>query len=84
MVDEPEACMHGNEWIAAIGSACAELPALVRNVRAEPQPVAQSRTEIQQRTAAGMRTAVRAPNTGTIQLDPEPKPAPAPTNGAAA
>ena len=24
MVDEPEACMHGNEWIAAIGSACAE------------------------------------------------------------
>jgi len=84
MVDEPEACMHGNEWIAAIGSACAELPALVRNVRAEPQPVAQSRTEIQQRTAAGMRTAVRAPNTGTIQLDPQPKPAPAPTNGAAA
>ena len=76
--------MHGNEWIAAIGSACAELPSLARNVRSVPQPSAQARTAIQQRTSAGMRTSVRAPSTGTIQLDPEPKPVPAPTNGAAA
>ena len=59
------------------------LPSLSRHARSIPEPSAQARTAIQQRTA-GMRTGVRAANTGTIQLDPEPKPVPAPTNGAAA
>ena len=68
----------------AIGSACAELPSLARNVRSIPEPAAPARTALQQRTAAGMRTAARTANTGTIQLDPEPKPVPSPTNGAAA
>jgi hypothetical protein len=70
MVEQPEACVHGNAWIAAIGAACAELPALARNVR-EEQPV-----EVPvQRTRTGIRTAARtAARTGTISLEPEPKP----------
>lgn len=38
MIDEPEACIHGNAWVAAIGAACAELPALARNPRAIAVP----------------------------------------------
>ena len=69
-VEQPEACVHGNAWIAAIGAACAELPALARNVReAQPAQVPGQRTRNGART--GIRTAVR---TGTIALEPEPKP----------
>ena len=66
VIDSPEACVHGNAWIAAVGAACSELPALARNVRdaaAESLPAPRART--------GIRTAAR---TGTIALAPEPKP----------
>jgi hypothetical protein len=69
-VEQPEACVHGNAWIAAIGAACAELPALARNVREEPSAQAPA-----QRTRNGARTGIRtAVRTGTIALEPEPKP----------
>ena len=73
-IAEPEACVHGNAWIAAIGSACADLPALARNPR-EPEPAATAAP----RTRTGIRTSARngarpAADTGTIALEPEPKP----------
>ena len=76
MVASPEACVHGNGWIAAIGAACAELPALARNVRpAEPAAA---------RPAA--RTGIRTSSGSTISIVPEPKPITVhgPTKGAAA
>lgn len=85
IVEGPEACVHGNSWIAAIGAACAELPALARNPRAaDPAPAAAPRT----RTArAHVRTSVGrmpAPSlTGTIDLVPEPKPVAELTKGGA-
>ena len=70
MLAEPEACVHGNAWIAAVGAACAELPALARNPRQpEPEPAAAPRT----RTATRGGTRI-ASGTGTIALEPEPKP----------
>lgn len=76
MVEGPEACVHGNSWIAAIGAACAELPGLARNPRtADPAPAAAPRTRAARtaaRTSSGRAAAV--PGTGTIDLVPEPKP----------
>ncbi len=70
MLAEPEACVHGNAWIAAVGAACAELPALARNPRQpEPEPAAAPRTR--PATRGGTRIAS---GTGTIALEPEPKP----------
>ena len=76
VIDSPEACVHGNAWIAAIGGACADLPALARNPRApEPEPGIAPMP----RTSAGTRVTGRAAprtaaGTGTIALEPEPKP----------
>ena len=75
IIDSPETCVHGNAWIAAIGGACADLPALARNPRpAEPEPAAAL-----PRTSAGTRIGTRAAGrtaagTSTIALEPEPKP----------
>lgn len=52
MIDEPEACIHGNAWVAAIGSACSELPVLARNPRAIAVPGRSAGA----RTTAGRRT----------------------------
>jgi len=69
MIRDPEACVHGNAWVAAIGAACSELPALLRNVRAPAEVVPQRSN----RTAFGGRTTPRTSASGVITLDPEPK-----------
>ena len=74
MLAEPEACVHGNAWIAAVGAACAGLPALARNPRQpDPEPGAapRARTAVRAATRGGTRIAS---DTGTIALEPEPKP----------
>lgn len=76
MIESPEACVHGNAWIAAIGGACADLPALARNPRApDAEPAATSLPRTSSGTRVTARTAPRtAAGTGTIALEPEPKP----------
>ncbi|MBM4098532.1 MAG: hypothetical protein FJ260_01040 [Planctomycetes bacterium] len=76
MIDAPEACVHGNAWIAAIGGACADLPALARNPRREePEQGAAALPRTSAGTRAGGRTRGRAAGgSGTIALQPEPKP----------
>lgn len=76
MIDAPEACVHGNAWIAAIGGACADLPALARNPRREePEQGAAALPRTSAGTRAGGRTGVRtAGGSGNIALEPEPKP----------
>jgi hypothetical protein len=80
MVSEPEACVHGNAWIAALGAACAELPGLARNPRPPaPAPAAAAPSRIRD----GRRTmhaqpgrAAAASGTAAIELVPEPEPKP--------
>lgn len=76
MIDMPEACVHGNAWIAAIGGACADLPALARNPRREqPEHGAEMPHRTSAAARAGARTGVRpAGGGGTVALEPEPKP----------
>ena len=69
MIRDPEACVHGNAWVAAIGAACSELPVLLRNVRTPTEVV----TQRSNRTAFGGRTTPRTSTSATITLEPEPK-----------
>lgn len=69
VIRDPEACVHGNAWVAAIGAACTELPVLLRNVRTPAEPLPQRGG----RTLFTGRTSGRSSSSGIISLEPEPK-----------
>jgi len=69
IIREPEACIHGNAWVAAVGAACTELPVLLRNIRAATESLPQRGG----RTTFGGRTGPRTSANSSIGLDTEPK-----------
>jgi len=69
IIRDPEACIHGNAWVAAVGAACTELPVLLRNIRAATESLPQRGG----RTTFGGRTGPRTSANSSIGLDTEPK-----------
>ncbi len=69
IIREPEACIHGNAWVAAVGAACTELPVLLRNIRVATESLPQRGG----RTTFGGRTGPRTSANSSIGLGAEPK-----------
>lgn len=68
IIRDPEACIHGNAWVAAVGAACTELPVLLRNIRVATESLPQRGG----RTTFGGRGGPRT-SASSIGLDAEPK-----------